>query len=118
MRWSKILWPRRLKPKFVLLLAVVGIALIFVLVLQLRVLRAVSEVHLGKFPYLHGRMFRAGGVEDEEEDDIGFMHLERKWKEPEWEVAEILRQRPTMKEPVVPVIIVEEHFEGQSHFSI
>lgn len=116
--------PRRLTPKCVFLLAVVGIALILLGVLHLRELngsqpsRRMSEVHQDKFPNYHGRLFREDSSEDGEEDELTFVHLERKWKEPEWEVAEILRQLPTMKEPVVPVIVVEEHYEGKLIFSI
>ena len=122
MQWIRHLLPRRLQPKkLVVLLAVLGIALILVAALQLWELNRsqlstatdVPEAGLKKSPDFTG-LFRRDS--DEEEGEDGFEHLERKWKEPEWQVADILRLLPTMKKPVVPVIVVEEHYEGRLVF--
>ncbi|XP_076459880.1 UPF0489 protein C5orf22 homolog isoform X2 [Babylonia areolata] len=56
------------------------------------------------------RMF-AGPEGSEEDLSSQFMKLERQWKEPEWEVADVLRRKGAGTQQLLPVVVVEEHHE-------
>ena len=67
--------------------------------------KAVKKIHLSG---VRGQIFHDSDSEDEDE----FEKLERVWTEPAWSVPAILRQVAASKQSVVPVVVVEEHFEG------
>lgn len=115
MQWTAVLFPRRLQLKLLLLLVVaVTCFLISAVFLHRELYRSQSpaEIHLQEFPGDDDSDENSNEKRNHEDEDF-LLHLERSWKEPEWKVAEILRLLPTMKKPLLPVFLVEEHHEGK-----
>ncbi|KAK7112445.1 hypothetical protein V1264_011901 [Littorina saxatilis] len=51
---------------------------------------------------------------NDETEDMAYeliQPMQRTWKEPKWKVAKILRQLPAMAKSLIPVFVVEEHYE-------
>ena len=108
-----VLFPTRLKVKFL-------VAVIFVIVCFFIFAKLTSEGNkYTQVRYNAKTNFKEilGGAEyeDEEEDEEEPefpQHIERNWKEPDWKIADILRNPKVTKKQAVPVFVVEEHHEG------